>query len=245
MTNPKALKKASSKKASSKKKRVTVKASKNNVIVQHARGKVVRQQATIVNVKLPTANVAGAVSKMNPYVYSMVLPSQAPITFPSAVVNRVSGVAHMVSSMTQTVAQASAMPTPAPVTASASTSIPLGDNPLFSPLKGDIDSAMMTPRMLPQKGDGASGSRIPHLPEGVPVTRTNNKQAHQQAFAAFNLRYKGPNSSDAAKTRLVEIAAGLLKDTNDLDLMKAHNADKSGGYYQRLHTAMQRALHGP
>ena len=221
---------------------------KNSTIMQLAKGKVIRQSATIVNVRMQPMNPFGLARLMNPNVHTIAIPSQAPVAFPSAVVNRASSVtaisattmtagtrtqqlAEKLGSLRRESGSGTALPS------GSETALPLGsarENPLFDQLQSPM---LITPAPT------ASPSRAT-LPPGPPVTRTRNRESHQQTFRAFNARYQSANSSDAAKTRLVEIATQVLKDTNDTDLIRTYNAARSGGYYQRLHDALQNNLHG-
>jgi hypothetical protein len=207
---------------------------KNSTVVQLAKGKVIRQSATIVNVRMQPMNMLGAVRPMNPNVHTIAIPSQAPVAFPSAVVNRSSTVTAI------TTASAGTMTELLPVkdTFDFATAVPLGlaqENPLFE------DSAMATPRLTRRQSEPSA------LPPGIPLARTKNLETHSQSFKKFNTTYKSHNSSTAATTKLLEIATAISKDSNDLNFKKLVDTellDRTPGYWKKLHDAIEKIVKG-
>lgn len=213
----------------------------NNTIVQQARGKVVRQSATIVNVRMQAPNPPGMVRPMNPNVHTIAIPSQVPAAFPSAAVNRAATISTSVSAATMTdEPSTSRMP-------SLSTN-PLFDDVLAQPLP-PFGGERAQP-LPPFGGDTAMGgtpmsSRIPKplaASMEVPAGPPQNLEQHQLAFDDYNARYKAPNESAESKRNLSNIAEAVKKDTKNLEFIKAVNAPHVGKYYSNLHAAMKKTL---
>lgn len=190
----------------------------NNTIVQQARGKVVRQNATIVHVKLQPNNLPGMVRPMNPNVHTIAIPSQAPIAFPSSAVNRGTTVATLLGQAQQAPSMsASAESTP-------TATVRAFDNPFYTtestPLQGQTPWAM-APQKMP-----------PLTPDSV-----------MKRFQAFNEEYPDQNFSSAAKKgRILTLAQRVANDTQNARLNELVNARPYPYYYRDLYNAVKTAL---
>ena len=211
------------------KRRVTVQES--NVIVQTARGKTVRQNAYVVNVRVQQQprNTVGMTRPMNPNVHTIAIPSQAPFAYPSAVVNRASTMEMMASPvMTMTnnpTYQTTPMPTPMGSPMSAfGTGMSTG-------MSAGMSTGMVTP---------TSRRLMTPAPGGEDM---NHREQHRQAFERFNAQNKPPYTTLKSRQELLALGHAVRYDTDNAGLALSLEAPNTRNFYRNVHDALRRTLY--
>ena len=215
----------------------------NKVIVQAARGKTVRQNAYIVNVRVQpqSQNMLGMVRPMNPNVHTIAIPSQAPLAYPSVVVNRASAMERLKTPESMTVTnnptyQATPMGSPIPT--------PMG-SPMPAPMATSMPTSMATPMSAFMSSTPTSRRMMTPATRmaAMAPTYVNNRAIHMEAYQNYENRFKLPNESQESKRALLAMASAVADDTNSTVLMQTLNANRAGKFYQNLYDALRLTLY--